>query len=218
MRTGSRLGVLAAVVAGIACSSDSATRPTVAPNIALMDRFDSLSHIAQADSDVRSELFTEIAEILAEGAPVQMATISIDGHAIRDSTVSALIVETSHGQPTDSTLQILMWDGHGPDSIIAVETIATLSDLSMQLITRDGFQVNVQPFVSGIDTVALALAAPGAACMSLLTERPPDLDPPPPTACQAQRIAMSFTLPPQFGSSDTVSMSQQTLQSIRLQF
>ncbi|MGH7646900.1 MAG: hypothetical protein ACREND_02200 [Gemmatimonadaceae bacterium] len=209
---------LAAVAMVAACSSDTATRPAVSPNIALMNRFDSLYRVAQGDADLRQDVFFDVVLFLAEGAPVQMASVSFNGHVIRDSAVAVLSMRTSQGRATDSTLLIAMWDGHGPDTVISLVTLTHLTDMGTELISHDGFHADLPAFSNGDDTVRVTLSAPGETCASLLPQRPPDFNPQLPTLCQTQTFSISFKTLPQFGVADSVSMALQSLQGVRLQF
>ena len=212
------LAIVVAVMAAFACSSSAPTRPSTPPNVLLMDRFDSLRVAAQADSDLRAGLFELIAKLLAEGAPVQRATISFNGHLIQDSAVAGLDVELSNGQPHDSTLFIVMWDGHGPDSLINVTSLAQVT-LAGAGITLAHTSVNDAPLLpSSIDTLALTTSAPGSACASLFTEAPPDLNVPVPVQCQAESFSVRFHELPGFAAPDTVVMPLQQIQGVRVVF
>lgn len=135
-----RVGMLATVVtiaAFVAGSCGSATRPSVSPNVQLIARFDSLRRDAMARFDFRESDYALIEQFLAEGAPIQTATMIIDGRVIHDSAVASLQLSTPTGQSADSTLYVILWDGNGPDSVISIgigdgaRNAATFLDFSL---------------------------------------------------------------------------------------
>jgi hypothetical protein len=212
------LSLLAASAVFAACSSDGATHPPPPPNIALLKRFDSLHTVAEGDSDQRADVFGIVAKVLAEGAPVQMATISIDGRTVTDSAVAYLEVDLAdNGQPNDSSLSIAMWDGHGPDSLILVSTISTFNDASIDVYQPT--QINADfPIVSTApDTLTLTMSAPGKSCTSFLSDEPPGLNAPVPLVCETQTFSISLKTHPQFRAPDSVIMPRQNIDDVRLE-
>lgn len=130
------LAIVASIATIAACSGDSTMQPTTAANIALMARFDSLYAAGAADSDQRANTFELIAQMLAEGAPVQKATISFNGKTFTDSAVAELHLTYIGSRALDSSLFIAMWAGNGPDSVMLVKAKPELNYVSSSVYQR----------------------------------------------------------------------------------
>ncbi len=217
-----RVGMLATVVtiaAFVAGSCGSATRPSVSPNVQLIARFDSLRRDAMARFDFRESDYALIEQFLAEGAPIQTATMIIDGRVIHDSAVASLQLSTPTGQSADSTLYVILWDGNGPDSVISIgigdgaRNAATFVDFSLGQ-TFLGSTEGGNP----LDTLELMMSRPGAACASLLHDAPSDADLRTPTQCRTQTFSLAYKLFPELGTTDTVVVPVQTIRDVRVLF
>ena len=211
--------ILAVVAASIvACSCGSATRPSVSPKVQLIARFDSLRRDGMARFDFRWPSYALIEQFLAEGAPIQTATMVIDGRVIHDSAVASLQVNTPTGQPADSTLYVILWDGNGPDSVISIgigdeaRNAATFLDFSLGQTFLGETEADPR------DTLKLTMSSPGAACASLLNDAPPDADLRTPTQCRTQTFSLSYNVFPQLGTTDTVVVPVQRIRDVRVEF
>ena len=213
------LATVVTIAAFVACSCGSATRPSVSPNVQLIARFDSLRRDGMARFDFRWPDYALIEQFLAEGAPVQTATMVIDGRVIHDSAVASLQLSTPTGQPSDSTLYVILWDGNGPDSVISIgigdgaRNATTFLDFSLGQ-TYLGSTVDGSPH----DTLDLTMSGPGAPCASLLRDAPPDADLRTPTKCRMQTFSFSYNLFPELGTTDTVVVPVQTIRDVRVVF
>lgn len=168
--------------------------------------------------DFRWPSYALIEQFLAEGAPIQMATIVIDGHVTHDSAVASLQVNTPNGQPADSTLYVILWDGNGPDSVISIgigdeaRNVATFLDFSLGQTFLGATEADPR------DTLKLTMSGPGAACASLLNDAPLDADLRTPTQCRTQAFSLSYNVLPQFGTTDTVVVPVQRIRDVRVEF
>lgn len=164
----------AAIATGAACSSAPSYQAPVSPLVRLMARFDSLRVAAEAESDGRAGQYQLVADFLAQGAPIQSDSLFLDGHLLVDSAVEVVDVEDVNGQPHDSSVFLIAWDGHGPDTVISVSVGPGFN----------GWQATWNGGSAGVTSsppqpaLGVAIAPPGRDCSSLLTEAPADLDPP----------------------------------------
>ena len=212
------LAMVASIATIAACSSAATMQPTPAANIALMARFDSLYTAGAADSDQRANAFELIAQMLAEGAPVQKATISFNGKTFTDSAVAELHVAYTGSRALDSSLFIAMWEGNRPDSVVVVKAKPELNYITSSVYQRSLTNIDFPVYTTVIDTVAVTMATPVSACTSLLADEPPGLNAPVPLSCQAQHFSIQFTTLPELVVQDTVVMPFQRIRDVRTAF
>lgn len=186
------LGAVVAASAVLACSSDSATGPTTVRNAQLILRFDSL-HNETLDPN-RSSAMLDIAQILAEGAPIATGTITVNGTPERWNMIAELEVLDLAGAPADSQYTVAAWKGDGADSIVLFGESGGI--VAVLVSTPLG---SAEFIGSGTPTVTLG--ALGAACQSFLSVTPVDVSAPVPVQCQRQTASIAF---------DTVSVAQGT--------
>lgn len=203
-----RLIVLLAIatLTAAACSSDSATGPTTSQNAQLILRFDSL-HNQTADPE-RSSAMLDIAQILAEGAPIATGTVIVNGAAEPYHMIAELQVLDTQGAPVDSQYTVAAWKGDGTDSIVLFN--ASAGFVAVLVGTPAGSGEFVGP-----GTPALALGAPGAACQSFLSVTPPEVSAPTPVTCQRQSATVAFDAESVAGS--TFALPSQSVAGIRLE-
>ena len=137
----------AAVVA--ACSSD-VTAPTSADNAALILHFDSLKNSSSGFGPI---VYAQFVELLAEGAPVQTGTITIDGTPKRVKVMAIRVVEVSDGSPVDSIYAVAAWAGDGSDTAITFvssgTTVGAFAAIGDAQGTGDGGTASVTPGALG---------------------------------------------------------------------
>jgi hypothetical protein len=203
-----RLIVLLAfgTLAAQACSSDSATGPTTNQNAQLILRFDSL-HNATTD-DNRSGAMLDIAQILAEGAPIATGTVMVNGVAEQYHMTAELEVLDEQGTPVDSQYTVAAWKGDGTDTIVLFNASAGFVAVLVGSPAASG------EFI-GPGTPTLALGSPGAACASFLAVTPPDVSAPAPVTCQLQRATVAFDGESVAGG--TFALPSQSVAGIRLE-
>lgn len=202
-----RLIVLLAIatLAAAGCSSGSATGPTTNRNAQLILRFDSL-HNATADGN-RSSAMLDIAQILAEGAPIATGTVMVNGVAEQYHMTAELQVLDDQGAPVDSQYTVAAWKGDGTDTIALFNASAGFVAV---LVGTPG----VSGQFVGPGTPALTLGAPGAACQSFLAVTPPDVSAPTPVSCQLERATVAFDGESVAGA--TFALPSQSVAGIRL--
>jgi len=195
-----------ATLAAAACSSDSATGPTTNQNAQLILRFDSL-HNATTD-DNRSGAMLDIAQILAEGAPIATGTVMVNGVAEQYHLTAELQVLDVQGAPVDSQYTVAAWKGDGTDTIALFNASAGFVAVLVGSPAASG------EFI-GPGTPALTLGAPGAACVSFLAVTPSDVSAPTPVACQRQSATVAFDGESVAGA--TFALPSQSVAGIRLE-
>lgn len=203
-----RLIVLLAIatLAAAACSSDSATGPTTNQNAQLILRFDSLRN-ATADGN-RSGAMLDIAQILAEGAPIATGTVMVNGVAEQYHMTAELQVLDEQGAPVDSQYTVAAWKGDGTDTIALFNASAGFVAVLVGTPGASG------EFI-GPGTPALTLGAPGAACRSFLAVTPPDVSAPTPVSCRLESATVAFDGEPVAGA--TFALPSQSVAGIRLE-
>jgi len=203
-----RLIVLFAVatLTAAACSSDSVSGPTTNQNAQLILRFDSL-HNATADEN-RSGAMLDIAQILAEGAPIATGTVMVNGVAEQYHMTAELQVLDEQGTPVDSQYTVAAWKGDGTDSIVIFNASAGFVAVLVGTPAASG------EFI-GPGNPTLALGAPGAACQSFLSVTPTDVSAPTPIRCQRQSATVAFDAESVVGS--TFALPSQSVAGIRLE-
>ncbi|HEV2179920.1 MAG TPA: hypothetical protein VGR59_06345 [Gemmatimonadaceae bacterium] len=200
--------VFAAATGAAACSSDSATAPTTAQNVKILSRFDSLAN--QTPDPLRADALAQIAQLLAQGAPVGTGTIRVNGVGGPFTMIAALEVTSIGGQPVDSQYTVAGWEGNAPDSVV----LLTLHDGEVSAIVSEHHGSVAGPG----GTATITVQSGGASCTSFAGQAPPDLDVPTPSSCSEQRSQMTFSST--FGNSPTITvdMPAQTVMGIRLVF
>jgi hypothetical protein len=188
----------AAVVA--ACSSD-VTAPTSADNAALILHFDSLKNSSSGFGPI---VYAQFVELLAEGAPVQTGTITIDGTPKRVKVMAIRVVEVSDGSPVDSIYAVAAWAGDGSDTAITFvssgTTVGAFAAIGDTQGTGDGGTASVTP------------GALGASCTTFTP--PSDIDLPPTISCNLQSSVASFLVSIN-GDGPTVGLPQQAIKGVR---
>ncbi|HEX5180979.1 MAG TPA: hypothetical protein VFW04_16735 [Gemmatimonadaceae bacterium] len=206
LRMRSTVVLAIATLALAACSSDSVTGPTTNQNAQLILRFDSL-HNATADES-RSSAMLDIAQILAEGAPVATGTVMVNGVAEQYHMTAELQVLDEQGAPVDSQYSVAAWKGDGTDSIVVFNASAGFVAVLVGTPAGSG------EFI-GQGAPTLTLGAPGAACVSFLSVTPPDVSAPTPVTCQRQSTTVAFDAESVVGS--TFALPSQSVAGIRLE-
>lgn len=189
-----------------ACSSDSSTGPTTNQNAQLILRFDSL-HNATSDPG-RSSAMLDIAQILAEGAPIATGTVTVNGVAEQYHMIAELQVLDSQGAPVDSQYTVAAWQGDGTDTIV-------LFNASDGFVAVLGSTPGGSSEFIGPGTPPLTLGAPGAACVSFLSVTPVEVSAPTPVTCQRQSATVAFDTESVAGA--TFALPSQSVAGIRLE-
>ncbi|HEX6814808.1 MAG TPA: hypothetical protein VF102_03960 [Gemmatimonadaceae bacterium] len=198
--------LLAALAIAGACSSSSVTGPNTSKNAMLLAHFDSL-RVATA-SGFRVDVYAEIEEMLAEGAPVGSAMVTVNGSSSRVNIVAQLEVQDLNGAPFDSVYTIGAWLGDGSDSAM----VFGQSGISLLAVTAFG-SASAEDFdVTG----TVVVGAPRGACTSFLSLAPPDIAAPAPLGCQLQTASDAFTIVLDGGQGDTISLPNQKVTGIRI--
>ena len=199
---------VSALALAAACSSDSSTGPGTLQNVSILSRFDSLS--TATDDNLRAQALADIAQLLAQGAPIGRATIRVNGVGGPFTAIAAWQVNSIGGEPVDSEYTLAGWEGNAPDSVI--------------VLTLHGGQVSAivsshHGSVSGTGGTATLTAQTGSgACTSFASEAPSDLAVPTPSSCALQRSQVSFSSTFDDLGAFTVDVPVQSMQGIRLAF
>lgn len=200
--------VVAAALGAAACSSDSATAPGTSKNVHILSRFDTLAN--QTPDNIRALALQQVAQLLAQGAPVATGAISVNGTAGQWTMIAALQVNSVGGVPVDSSFTVAAWEGNAPDSVI----VLTLQDgiVSSAVSAHEGSIVGTG------GTATVTVASGGGSCTSFASEAPSDLPLVTPTSCTVQRSQVTFAAA--FGTAPaiTVNMPAQAVTGIRLVF
>ena len=144
--------LIAAAVAILGCSSESATAPGTRDNAALILHFDSLEN---STSGYQAIIDGDIVQDLALGAPVGAGTVLVNGAPMRMNVIAVNTLEVANGIPWDSAYAVIAWQRDGTDTAVAfvqtaaLNTFATFGDAS---------------FHSVGGTVSIVPGALGAAC------------------------------------------------------
>lgn len=198
------LPLVAAMALVIACSSDSVTGPTTRQNATLILRFDSLMN---ATSGNRPAIYSAIAEMLAEGAPVSTGTITVGGTTERVNMIAQLNVGLLSGAPFDSEYTVAAWKGDGSDTAFVVfqsgGSVTSFSALGATSSEDFG------------GTASLAPGSLGAACTSFTA--PGDVEVPTPLECQLQTSTTSFVIELDGNQGPEVALPEQPVAGIRLE-
>lgn len=198
--------LLAVMLMAVACSSNSVTGPDTSQNAKLLARFDSL-RIATS-SGFRAEVYANIEEMLAEGAPVGSAVITVNGSSTRFNIVAQLSVQDLNGAPFDSDYSIAAWQGNGSDSVM----LFGKSGVSLFAVTAFGSEA-----AEDFDVTATVVpGAPSGACTSFLSLASPDIAVPAPVKCQLQTVSDSVAIVLDGGQGDTVALPNQKVTGIRV--
>lgn len=198
------LPLVAAMALVMACSSDSVTGPSTRQNATLILRFDSLMNATSGD---RPAIYSTVAEMLAEGAPVGTGTITVNGTTERVNLVAQLEVGILNNAPFDSTYTVAAWKGNGADTII----MFAQSGSSLAALSAFGAASNE-------DFGGTAIVVPGqlgASCMTFTA--PGDVEVPTPLTCQLQGAADEFSVVLDGGAGAHVTLPNQPVAGIRLE-
>lgn len=193
------LPLVAAMALVMACSSDSVTGPSTRQNATLILRFDSLMNATSGD---RPGIYSDIAQMLAEGAPVNTGTITVNGTTERMNMAGQFLVGMSNGVPVDSQYVLAAWKGNGSDSVIV-------------FIQSGGTVVSFSAFgaTSGEDfggTASVVQGPLGASCTPFTA--PGDIFIPASISCQAETATDTFSIV--LGGGIEVSVSNQPIAGI----
>lgn len=196
------LAVLAAAAVVMGCSSDSVTGPTTRDNAALVLHFDSLMNSASGD---RAGIYSDIGQMLAEGAPVNTGTFLLNNVPSRMHMAAQLIVSTSNGTAVDSEYVLAAWKGDGSDSAIV-------------FIQSGGTVLSLWAFggASSAEIGGSATVVPGplgASCTPFTA--PSDIYVPTPLSCHVQPTTNSFEVV--LGTGQVVGVSNQPIEGIRVE-
>ncbi len=200
--------LLAAALVAAACSSDSATAPGTSQNVHILSRFDTVAN--QTSDNLRAAALQEVAQLLAQGAPVSTGTITVNGTTGQYTMIAALQVNTVAGVPADSAFTVAAWEGNAPDSVI----VLTLQDgiVSAIVSAHEGSTTGTG------GTATITATSGGASCTSYASQAPRDLLVPTPTECEVQHSQVTFASAFGDAPSVTVSVPAQGVSGIRLVF
>jgi hypothetical protein len=200
--------LLAAALGAAACSSDSATAPGTSQNVHILARFDTVAN--QTSDNLRAGALLQVAQLLAQGAPVSTGTVSVNGTAGQWTMIAALQVNTVAGVPADSSFTVAAWEGNAPDSVI----VLTLQNgvVSSVVSAHEGSVVGTG------GTATITVASGGGSCTSYASQAPRDLVVPTPAQCTVQHSQVTFASA--FGDAPaiTVDVPAQAMSGIRLVF
>ncbi len=193
--------VLAAGVV-VGCSSDAVTGPPPRDNAALLVHFDSLMNSTSGD---RPGIYSDIAQMLAQGAPVNAGTILLNGVPDRMHMAAQLVVGTSNGTGVDSEYVLAAWKGDGSDSVIVfIQSAGTV-------VSFWGFGAASSGEIGGSATVVPG--ALGSSCTAFTA--PSDIYVPMPLSCHAQPTTDSFEVV--LGTGIVVGLSNEPIDGIRVE-
>lgn len=194
------------MMVAVACSSSSVTGPSTSQNAKLLARFDSLR--LATSSGFRADVYANIEEMLAEGAPVGSAVITVNGSPSRFNVVAQLSVQNLNGAPFDSDYALAAWQGDGSDSVLL------FSESGISLFAVTAFDsASAENFVV---TGTVVPGAPSGACTSFLSLASPDIEVPAPVKCQLEAASDSITIVLDGGQGATVTMPNQKVTGIRV--
>ena len=198
------LALLAAAAVVVACSSDSVTGPTTRDDAALILHFDSLVHSSSGD---RPAIYSEIAQALAEGAPVGAGTMTVNGATTHVHVVALSVVGFSGVAVFDSVYVLGAWQGDGSDTaIVFFQSGSTVTALSaLDTATAENFG----------GTASVVSGALGATCKSFTA--PSDIEVPTPIQCNLQPSVDSFSIVLGGGAGPTVTVPQQKVSGVRVE-
>lgn len=198
------LPLLTAMGLVIACSNDSVTGPNTRQNAALILRFDSLMHSTSGD---RPAIYSAIAAMLAEGAPVGTGTITVNGTTRRMNMVAQFEVGMLNGAPLDSEYFVAAWKGDGSDTaIVLLQSGGTVQSLS-------AFGATSEADFNGTATVVPG--ALGASCTPFAA--PLDIEVATPIDCHLQTAQDTFSIVLTGGQGPTLTVPNQSIVGIRLE-
>jgi len=198
------LALLAAAAAVVACSSHSVTGPTTRDNAALILHFDSLMHASSGD---RPAIYGEIAQALADGAPVGTGTITVNGATTHAHVVALSVVGFSGVAVFDSVYVLGAWRGDGSDTaIVFLQSGSTVTALSaLDTATAENFG----------GTASVALGALGVRCKAFTA--PSSIENPILIQCNLQPSVDSFSIVLGGGTGPTVTLPQQKVSGVRVE-
>lgn len=199
------------VAIAAACSSGSATGPTISRNAQLIERFDSM---AVASTPFRALEFRLMIELLAEGAPVQHVTIDVNGKAAPYALIAALDVNDFQDVPLDSDVVLYAWRGRDADTIVLFQYYPR-GNVAISLSAPNTVQVESFGGGSGI---AVALTR-GEVCQSIPDALGAADTLPRINSCRLETISVSATAELR-GSGPTpqrLTLVPQPLSAIRLE-
>jgi hypothetical protein len=194
-----------------ACSGSSVTGPTTSRNAELIVHFDSL---APSSPPFHAFHLADIAALLANGSPVGVARIRLNGATAVYSTVGQYDVTDLSGAPRDSALVVLAWRGADADTIVLLEFQS--NGFFAELTTTDGLVLDDIIPSSG---TALA-SAPRDTCTSFLSALPPNTPVIPPVACNEETITASATgvLASTVQRNVSFTLAKQDIAAIRFEY
>lgn len=201
------VGAAAALVAA-ACSSSSTTGPGTSQNVRILSRFDTVAN--QTGDNLRSAALLQVAQLLAQGAPVSTGTFTVNGTTGQYTMIGALQVNSVGGVPVDSSYTVAAWEGNAPDSVIVV----TLQDgvVSATVSAHEGSATGTG------GTASVTATSGGGSCTSFASQAPANLNVPTPTQCELQHSQVTFASVFGNAPSITVSVPAQGVTGIRLVF
>jgi hypothetical protein len=174
-RTRLAVPLFAATVFAVACSSNTPTGPDTSHNAALARHFETL---LDASTGFRATIYSDIVAMLAQGAPVDTGTITVNGATQRVSVITERSVRLLNGAPLDSQFAIAAWNGDGTDSVI-------LFDQSVGTFTLWAFGEAAGEDTGG--SLLVVSSPPGAQCREFLSAALPDIDIPAPLRSSFRR-------------------------------
>ncbi len=196
------LPLIAAAAVAIACSSDSVTGPSTRGNAALILHFDSLKN---STSGERPGIYSQIAQMLALGAPVGTGTITIDGVPKHVNVIGVRLIGVSEGAPFDSGYAVAAWQGDGSDTAITfIQSGAVVTAISA---------FGDSSAISFGGTGSVVPGALGASCTSFTA--PGDIEIPTTISCNLQPATDAFSITLGGGDGPAVTLPPQTVAGIR---
>ncbi|HEX5180958.1 MAG TPA: hypothetical protein VFW04_16625 [Gemmatimonadaceae bacterium] len=177
------IGAIGAAIVVAACSSDAVSGPSTDRNLTLMLRFDSMAN--ETNDDARAGALLQIAQMLAEGAPVATGATETNGSTQRMNMIAELEVTDFNGVPGDSEYTVAAWDGDRARQIVV---FSVGSNVVGVLVGTAGISGE---FI-GTGSPTVTLGALGASCTSFLAYTPIDVEAPLPVRCDLEPASVAF--------------------------